>query len=98
MGIIAEQVLHANVFRGLFLYQLTYISTCHSTVQGYRSSVAEEFQSQRYPRIFDRQSKIKGYEALERWGEKGYINLEESVNFSGPSLVAAFTCNLTTEK
>lgn len=35
---------------------------------------------------------------MRRWGEKGYINLDESVTFSSSSLVAAYTANFKGER
>lgn len=63
-----------------------------------KNSEGDEFNLIRYPRIVDKLTKLKGFQTLRRWGENGYLNLEEYVSFSASALVRAYTLNLNNEK
>jgi hypothetical protein len=98
IGIVQEHDLHAHILRGLFLYLLEFLSATPSERTSFRGSFNEEFETQRYPHVYDRSIRLRLFETLRRWGECGYINLDESVTYSSSTLVAAYTSNLKGER
>jgi hypothetical protein len=97
LGIVRESDLHAHILRGLFLYLLQFLSAAPPE-RNNRSSFSEEFEAHRYPHIYERPVRLRLFETLRRWGERGYINLDECVAFGSSSLVTAYTTNLRGER
>lgn len=98
LGIVRESDLHAHIMRGLFLYLLQFLSAVPVDRTSFRGSFNEEFEAQRYPHIYDRRVRLRLFETLRRWGERGYISLDESVTYGSSSLVSAYTSNLRGER
>ena len=98
--LIQENDLSSSVIRGVFLYMLQYLSyeITKDKSPVWKSSGADEFHPGRYPRITDRNGRLCAFETLRRWGEKGYLNLEDYISFSSTALVRAYTVNLSVEK
>ena len=98
--LIQESDLSSSVIRGVFLYMLQYLSFEINKEKNpaWKSSGADEFHVGRYSRISDKIGRLSAFETLRRWGEKGYLNLEDYISFSSTALVRAYTINLNVEK
>ena len=97
LGIVRESDLQAHIVRGLFLYLLQFLSAAPAD-RSPRTSFTEEFEAHRYPHIYDRGVRLRLFETLRRWGERGYVNLDDCVAYGSSSLVAAYICNLRGER
>jgi hypothetical protein len=59
LGIVMESDLHAHILRGLFQYLLQFLSAVPVDRTSFRSSFNEEFESQRFPHIYDRRVRLR---------------------------------------